>query len=101
MRLDETDSPDEGAVEPLGTPHYLGSISRFSPGRGVGAVRSDSGREILFDLRFVRVAGIGAGERAARLLHEGVRIGFDVGWTSRGLRVTWIRPLEEADASER
>ena len=30
-----------------------------------------------------------------------LRVGFDVGWTARGLRVTWMRPEEEPATSER
>jgi hypothetical protein len=102
VRLDEHEDGDatfeaEEAASAASRPlHYLGWVARFSPGRGVGAIRSESGREVVFDLRFVRLAGGGPGERARDRLHEGDRIGFDVGWTSRGLRVTWIRPLDEA-----
>lgn len=75
--------------------HYVGRIVRFSPPRGVGAIRSDTGREVAFDVRFLEVSGAGHGKRAADALEEGLRVGFDVGWTSRGLRVTWMRPLAE------
>jgi len=34
------------------------------------------------------------------LLKEGDRVGFDVGWTSSGLRVTTIKPLEQTDTRE-
>lgn len=33
------------------------------------------------------------------LLKEGGRVGFDVGWTSKGLRVTTIKPLEHTGSS--
>lgn len=74
--------------------HYCGRVVRFSPPRGVGSVRSDNGREVLFDVRFLEVAGAGRGTFARNALEEGMRVGFDVGWTSKGLRVTWIRRLD-------
>ncbi len=66
----------------------------------MGSIRSDTGREVLFDVRFLEVAGVGRGDRARTALEEGMRVGFDVGWTSSGLRVTWIRRLQDAGASE-
>ncbi len=80
--------------------HYVGRVVRFSPPRGVGAIRSDTGREVGFDVRFLEVAGVGRGKRAGEMIEEGLRVGFDVGWTSRGLRVTWMRPLDEGSERE-
>lgn len=81
--------------------HYTGRVTRFSAPRGVGAIRSDAGREVAFDVRFLEVAGAGRGDFARDALEEGMRVGFDVGWTSRGLRVTWIRPLAPDATLER
>jgi hypothetical protein len=56
-------------------------------GRGTGLVRSGSGREIRFVVPFVELLG-------GRKLHdlvEGMEVGFDVGWTSHGLRITKIK----------
>ena len=57
-------------------------------------VRSHSGKEILFEFPFVAVVGAGIGGRmpGIELIREGDVVGFDVGWTSRGLRVTTIQP---------
>jgi len=43
---------------------------------------------------FVHVVGAKIGGRmpGIDLLHEGDVVGFDVGWTSKGLRVTTISP---------
>jgi hypothetical protein len=62
--------------------------------RGRGVIRSHSGREIRFQFPFVSVVGAQIGGRTPgiELLHEGDSVGFDVGWTSHGLRVTTIRP---------
>ena len=75
---------------------YGGIIVRLDRARGRGVVRSLSGRDISFEFPFVTVIGAGLGGRmpGIELLNEGDRVGFDVGWTSRGLRVTTIKPYE-------
>ncbi len=75
---------------------YQGIIIRLERGRGSGLIRSMSGREIPFQFPFVQVVGAPLGGKmpGIQLLREGARVGFDVGWTSKGLRVTTIRPNE-------
>lgn len=73
---------------------YQGMILSLDRARGRGVVRSHSGREIAFQFPYVRVVGAGLGGTmpGIELINEGDVVGFDVGWTSRGLRVTTIRP---------
>jgi hypothetical protein len=73
---------------------YTGLVVLLDAIRGRGVIRSHSGREIRFEFPFVSVVGAPIGGRAPgiELLHEGDSVGFDVGWTSHGLRVTTIRP---------
>ncbi|MFZ0660389.1 MAG: hypothetical protein WBE78_08240, partial [Candidatus Binataceae bacterium] len=73
---------------------YQGMILRLDRARGRGIVRSHSGREVEFEFPYVQVIGAGLGGRmpGIELLNEGDVIGFDVGWTSKGLRVTTLRP---------
>ena len=73
------------APEPSGERFYVGTIRKLFPSAGLGMVRSDSGREIPFAALHVLIGG-----RCHRFeeLREGMRVGFDVGWTSHGLRVT-------------
>jgi hypothetical protein len=40
---------------------------------------------------FAYVTLLGAPRHDLRFLFEGMRVGFDVGWTSHGLRVTVIK----------
>lgn len=64
---------------------YAGTIKKMFPGAGMGLVRSATGREIPFAAAHVILTGpINRFED----LREGMTIGFDVGWTSKGLRVT-------------
>lgn len=73
---------------------YPGMIMRLDRSRGRGVIRSHSGKEIPFEFPFVAVVGAPVGGRmpGIELLSEGEIVGFDVGWTSKGLRVTMIRP---------
>jgi hypothetical protein len=75
---------------------YQGIIVRLDRARGRGVVRSTRGRDISFEFPFVTVVGAAIGGRTPgiELLSEGERVGFDVGWTSKGLRITTIKPLE-------
>ena len=73
---------------------YPGIIVFLDGVRGRGVIRSYSGREIQFEFPFVSVVGAPIGGRTPGMdrLHQGDRVGFDVGWTSKGLRVTTIKP---------
>ena len=69
--------------------YYRGVISRVYYGSESGTLRADaSGREYRFKFPFVEVRG-----PIPRIdgLREGMRVGFDLGWTSRGIRVTLIK----------
>jgi hypothetical protein len=73
---------------------YSGLIVFLDRVRGRGVIRSFSGREIRFQFPFVSISGAELGGRTPGidLLHQGDTVGFDVGWTSKGLRVTRIKP---------
>jgi len=64
---------------------YTGTIKRLFPGAGMGVVRSATGREVPFASAHVVLTG---SVRRFEELREGMAVGFDVGWTSKGLRVT-------------
>lgn len=73
---------------------YQGMILKLDRARGRGVVRSHSGKDIPFQFPYVSIAGapIGGEMPGIDLIREGDVVGFDVGWTSKGLRVTTIRP---------
>jgi hypothetical protein len=79
---DDTGSP--AADEPRDK-FYRGRIKKLFHGTQMGVVRSGNGREIPFTFRHVTMAGHA---RRFEDLHEGMSVGFDVGWTSKGLVVT-------------
>jgi len=73
---------------------YQGMILKLDRARGRGILRSHSGREFEFAFPFVHVVGSKISGRmpGIEMLREGDVVGFDVGWTSKGLRVTTIAP---------
>ena len=68
---------------------YRGVIHKISSGNETGVVLSDSGKEIPFVFPFLQL--IGAPRLDIRFLTEGMRVGFDVGWTSDGLRISVLK----------
>lgn len=82
-------APDQVEAGPEADLFYRGVITRVYYGSESGTLRSDeTGREYHFKHPFVEIRG-----PIPRIdgLREGMAVGFDVGWTSRGLRVTVIR----------
>ncbi|MGD0073079.1 MAG: hypothetical protein ABSD31_01910 [Candidatus Binataceae bacterium] len=73
---------------------YQGTLVRLDRSRGRGVVRSNSGREVRFQFPYVEVVGapLGGSFPGIDLLHEGDQVGFDLGWTSHGLRITKLKP---------
>jgi len=66
---------------------YIETIVRLHSGSRSGIVRTGSGREVPFVANGVRFLGDGG----FAALREGMEVGFVVGWTSRGVRVTTLR----------
>jgi hypothetical protein len=71
---------------------YVGTVVRWNPDSGTGSIRTSAGKELEFDVEHAIVLGaLVAGPRAFAITN-GQPIGYDVGWTSRGLRVTKLFP---------
>ena len=83
---DEPSPPTDASAQGA---YYRGVISRVFYGSESGTLTSEtSGRTYQFRYPSVRIIG-----PIPRIdgLREGMRVGFDLGWTSRGLRVSVIR----------
>jgi len=75
-------------VSPRGDYYHQGVITKLFPSNNTGVVRTESGRELTFTYELV----IMSGEVQSPLdLKVGESIGYDLGWTSSGLKVTKIR----------
>lgn len=75
--------------EQSGDLFYHGTISKIFWSNETGVIRSDAGKEIPFAFPFVTLLGVP--RQDIRYLQEGMRVGFDVTWTSKGLRATVIK----------
>lgn len=73
--------------EQAGNKFYKGKIVKILRGNRTGLLVSDSGRELLFEWPYVRLLGAAS---SFEDLHEEMEVGFDVGHTSKGLRVSVI-----------
>ena len=87
MSTVDDDAPVPAAVERTGK-YYRGMVHKLSRSAQRGTVRSSSGRNIPF--LFMHVTMVGPHQRFEDL-REGQEIGYDVSWTSKGLRVSVIR----------
>ncbi len=72
-----------------------GTVIHLARGLGTGRLRAATGRELEFELRFVDTGGRASAE-PPQWLREGVVVGYDVAWTSRGLRVCRLFPVRPA-----
>ncbi len=78
---------DEQTKPPTDLYHH-GVISKLFPSNNLGVVRTESGREVQFAYDLVLVTGE---VTKPTELKEGMKVGYDLGWTSKGLRITKIK----------
>jgi cold shock CspA family protein len=83
-----TDEPPESEGREPGDKYYRGTVQKLQRGAEHGQILAASGREIPFTFAHVTMVGT---HRRFEDLREGMEVGFDVSWTSRGLRVSVIR----------
>jgi hypothetical protein len=70
-----------------GDHYHQGVVTKLFPSNNTGVVRTESGRELTFSYDLV----IMCGGKAPLDLTVGELIGYDLGWTSAGLRITKIK----------
>jgi hypothetical protein len=78
--------------DPLASPRgdffHQGVITKLFPSNNTGVVRTESGRELTFSYDLVILCG----EAKSPLdLKVGDPVGYDLGWTSNGLRITKLK----------
>ena len=86
----DADEPDSSQTAAGATPdpYYRGRVVKLFRGAQRGVIRGRSGRDVPF--AFANVTMLGP-HRRFEDLREGLEVGYDVSWTSRGLRVNVIR----------
>ena len=78
--------------------YHQGVLTKLFPSNNTGVVRTESGRELTFSYELVILCG----EAKSPLdLKVGEPVGYDLGWTSSGLRITKLKtyPKNSARAS--
>lgn len=81
--------PDENLEPKQGKDlFHQGVISKLFPTNNMGLVRTESGREVPFSFEFVLLSGEAKNPSDLR---EGQEVGYDLGWTPKGLQVTKIK----------
>jgi hypothetical protein len=83
-------APDEKdpLVSARGDFYHQGVITKLFPSNNTGVVRTESGRELTFSYELVILCG----EAKSPLeLKVGEAVGYDLGWTSNGLRITKLK----------
>jgi hypothetical protein len=78
--------------------YHHGVIVKLFPSNNMGVVRTESGREVRFSYDLVILSGAA---KTPLELREGERVGYDLGWTSGGLRVTKIKTYPRSPDQER
>jgi len=73
---------------PVYNAYHQGVITKLFPSNNTGIVRTESGRELPFSYEFVILVGRA---KSPLELKEGETIGYDLGWTPRGIRITKIK----------
>jgi cold shock CspA family protein len=72
--------------------YYRGRIAKFNPKTGYGFVETREGSHIFFYADQIRLEG---DQTRKSDIRPGKLVGFDVGWTDRGIRVCKMKILEE------
>lgn len=91
---------DEGRILSEDDRFHQGVITRLFPSNNTGIVRIESGREVFFSYEFVILSGE---VKSPLALKVGQPVGYDLGWTPSGLRITKIKtyPSSEDEISGR
>lgn len=67
---------------------HQGVITKLFPSNSTGVVRTESGRELTFSYELVILVGEA---KSPHDLKVGEQVGYDLGWTSNGLRITKLK----------
>lgn len=78
----------DALVSERGDYYHQGVITKLFPSNNTGVVRTESGRELTFSYDLVILCGEA---KSALDLNVGEPVGYDLGWTSNGLKITKIK----------
>lgn len=83
-----SDETKDMLTSPRGDLYHQGVITKLFPSNNTGVVRTESGRELTFTYDLVLLRGE---VKSALELKVGEPVGYDLGWTSSGLKITKIK----------
>jgi hypothetical protein len=83
-----SDETKDQLTSPRGDLYHQGVITKLFPSNNTGVVRTESGRELTFTYDLVLLRGEA---KSALELKVGEPVGYDLGWTSSGLKITKIK----------
>jgi hypothetical protein len=88
---------DQSFKSSRGDLYHQGIITKLFPSNNTGIVRTENGRELTFSYDLVILCGEA---KSALELRVGEQVGYDLGWTSSGLRITKLKtyPKPKADS---
>jgi cold shock CspA family protein len=78
--------------------YYRGRIAKFNPVTGYGFVESQNGSHIFFYADQIRLEGR---QNHKSSIQPGKIVGFDVGWTERGIRICKMKIFQEEKGLEK
>jgi hypothetical protein len=76
---------------------HQGVITKLFPSNNTGVVRTESGRELTFSYDLIILVGQ---VKSPLDLKVGDSIGYDLGWTSNGLRITKLKTYSKPSACD-
>ncbi|MFQ5682005.1 MAG: hypothetical protein ACE5HC_01920 [Candidatus Binatia bacterium] len=76
---------------------HHGVITKLFPSNDMGLIRTEGGREVPFSFQLVVLLGK---DTKPNELKEGEKVGYDLGWTSHGLRVIKIKTYPDSLSGE-
>jgi hypothetical protein len=78
--------------------YHQGVITKLFPSNNTGVVRTENGRELTFSYELVILIGE---VKSPLELNVGEQVGYDLGWTSSGLRITKLKtyPKPQSETS--
>ena len=89
------DQDDHSFRSSRGDFYHQGIITKLFPSNNTGVVRTENGRELTFSYDLVILCG----EAKSPLeLRVGEQVGYDLGWTSSGLRITKLKTYSKFQA---
>ena len=95
MNPDDRNKILESSLLRIDGRYYRGKIARYNPKTGYGFIETPEGKHIFFYADQVRLDGT---KNKRSDIQCGAVVGYDVGWTDRGIRVCRMKLFDNSKA---